>query len=147
MRKALTSLFAAIGLVSVSKGETTPSEIVESFIVEYEKWNDACYERSEDPEGDSHENSKLDVESYEDLLSRYCLPEIEHLPIAFGWTKDPKIEKVFSEEIKGKKAIVITHETYLESITEFEYRFILHNGRWFLEAKDVIIEGRKIPCL
>jgi hypothetical protein len=125
----------------------SPSGVVTRFIADRSEWSQSCHSRSKDPTIDPVEASRIAEKTYEALLSRYCRSDLKHQPYSFGWTKDPAVEKVVSERIDGDSAVVISQRTYLRSITEFEYRLILRDQRWLLEAKDLIDGDQRLPCL
>jgi hypothetical protein len=130
-----------------------PESIVKSFIADYYRWSERATEfcKARGMEG----MLKADVE-YTELLSRYCRPDLDRQAIAFNSPPmhDPETESIHDVVTEGERTIVKTTNTTpsgfqdgFENEDDFEYFFVLRNGKWFLEGLDYIDDEGRYPCL
>jgi hypothetical protein len=129
----------------------TPRTLVQSFISDYQKWNDKAHSLSEAEVEYTGEAMSMAKSLYhKNIISKYCKPNFKAQPIAFGSdsSHDSEHEVILKEEIDGDKATIITqHTDSNDFVADYEYRLIKESGRWFLEAVDYVDSDGKYPGL
>ena len=127
----------------------TPTELTKEFIIEYKKWNDFAFATKES----NDENTEYKVgKMYDDLILKFCSSEKKYQGLAYGSSSDhcPKQELVIEEIIDSKKAIVktkFTNEKFSFIEHDFEYHFILNEGKWILEELYLVDNDGKYKSL
>lgn len=109
----------------------TPRSLVESFISDYQKWNDKAYSLSEAEAEYTGEAMEIANSLYQkNIISKYCKPNFKAQSIAFGSdsSHDAEHEVLLTEEINGDKAIAII----LLQIMSIDYSKEMIGGSWRL---------------
>ncbi|WP_340201773.1 NTF2 fold immunity protein [Ascidiimonas sp. W6] len=126
-----------------------PSELTNQFIIDYKKWNDFAYKlnKSKDKKSDS-----AIEKMYNDLILTYCRPDKKYQALAFGSHSDhcPEQEQIVNEKIESSQAIVktkFTNEKFDFITHNYEYHFILINGKWILEELYLVDDDGKYKSL
>lgn len=127
----------------------TPAELTKEFIIEYKKWNDFAFSTGESK--DKNTEDKIG-KMYDDLILEFCSPEKKYQGLAYGSDSShcPKQELVVEEIIDSTKAIVktkFTHEKFSFIEHDFEYHFILNEGKWILEELYLVDADGKYKSL
>lgn len=129
----------------------SPRSLVESFISDYQRWNDKAYSLSEAEVEYTGKAMEMAKDLYhKNIISKYCKPNFKGQPIAFGSDSSHDLEQevILTEEIDGDAAIIKTqHANSNNFVADYEYRLIKENGRWFLEAVDYVDSDGKYPGL
>jgi hypothetical protein len=125
----------------------SPQAVVHAFITDYLEWNRAAFQLElDDPDGGLEQAERL----YQVLLNKYCEPGFIAEPIAFGSdsSHDSMCEKIVLEKISGLDAVIKTSQQDEHGfVTEYEYRLIFKQARWFLLAVDYIDAEGTYPSL
>ncbi|WP_240435611.1 NTF2 fold immunity protein [Photobacterium salinisoli] len=149
--KILTIFMALFSTLSYGNNMDSPKSLVQSFIADFEKWNDEAHSLSEAEVEYTGEAMKKAKELYQNnILSKYCFKGFVGEPIAFGSdsSHDPENEVIHSEKVEGNKALITTkHTGSFGFVSDYEYRLTKYEGRWYLEAVDYVDSEGKYPGL
>ncbi len=135
-----------------------PSALVNEFIADYFRWNDAAHRRDEElPPGHSDEDSEQAMveaeEEYATLLEKYCRPGFQGESIAYGTIPlhDPSCETIVSVKPRGKRCVIKTTKTYkianLDMMNHYEQHLSQTDDRWHLESVKVVMKDGKYDSL
>lgn len=152
MFKKTTAIFSSLfSAFAYGSDLGTPRSLVESFIGDYQRWNDNAHSLSLAEAEYTGEAMKMAKDLYhKNIISKYCKSNFKGQPIAFGSDSahDPKREVILTEEISGDKAIITTQHTNSNNfVADYEYRLIKENSRWLLEAVDYVDQDGKYSSL
>lgn len=129
--------------------QSNPEQLTKEFIKEYKVWNDLAFQLDQDKNPLA---SSLAEKSYKELIQKYCDKNKVYQFLAFGSKSlhSPEEEIVTKSKIKNKKAIVSTRfkdKNFDFLINNYEYHFVLIDGKWLLEEVYLIDEDGKYPGL
>jgi hypothetical protein len=148
MKYFITALFSVFMTQNIM-AQNTPEEITKEFIKDYKVWNDKTYElhNAKNPEA-----GQIAEKEYKLLIEKYCLPNKIYQYLAFGSNAihSPEEESVKKTKIGQNKAIVKTifKDKNLDFIVNnYEYHFVLLDGKWLLEEVYFVDEDGKYPGL
>lgn len=150
-KKAIAILISCFSTFTYGNDMDTPRSLVQSFISDYQKWNDKAYSLSEAEVEYTGEAMKMAEDLYhKNIISKYCKPNFKSQPIAFGSDSPHEAENeiILTEDVDSDKAIITTqHTDSNDFVADYEYRLIRESGRWFLEAVDYVDSDGKYPGL
>src|SRR5262249_19536053 len=126
-----------------------PVLLVKEFICDYHRWNDNAYLKHENSDSEAVQKS---IESeWQTILQKYCRPDFEGQPIAYGSESDHDLarEEFVSTEIEGGVATIRTRTKKADSdfIADYEYVLKHNEGRWLLEQVYYVDDEGKYPGL
>ena len=152
MVKKIIAIFVSFfSMYTYGNDLDSPRSLVESFLSDYQSWNDKAHSLKKAEVEYTGEAMKMAKELYhKNIISKYCKAEFKGEPIAFGSESShaPELEVILTEEIIGDKATITTKHTNSNNfVADYEYRLIKENGRWFLEAVDYVDQDGKYPGL
>ena len=148
MKHFITALFSVF-VTQNTMAQNTPEEITKEFIKDYKVWNDNTYElhNAKNPKA-----GEIAEKEYKLLIEKYCIPNKIYQYLAFGSNAihSPEEESVEKTNIEQSKAIIKTifkdkSSDYL--VNNYEYHFVLVNGKWLLEEVYFVDEDVKYPGL
>lgn len=151
LKKVIIVLATVFSALSYGNNMDAPRYLVQSFIADYQQWNDQAYRLSESEIEYTGEAMKMAEDLYwKNIISKYCRPGFKGQPIAFGSesSHDSEREVIITEEIEGSISIITTkHTSSTGFVADYEYRLTKNNGRWYLEAVDYVDADGKYPGL
>lgn len=152
-KKAIAIFISFFSTFMYGNDMDTPRTLVQSFISDYQKWNDKAHSLSEAEVEVEYTGEAMNMAKslyHKNIISKYCKPNFKAQPIAFGSdsSHDSEHEVILKEEIDGDKATIITqHTDSNDFVADYEYRLIKESGRWFLEAVDYVDSDGKYSGL
>ena len=150
-KKAIAVFVSCFSTISFVNGMDSPRALVQSYLSDYQKWNDKAHSLSEAEVEYTGEAMKMAKDLYQkNIIYKYCKADFVGQPIAFGSesSHDSEREVILTEKIDGNRAIITTKHTDSNGfVADYEYRLIKNNGRWFLEAVDYVDTDGKYPGL
>jgi hypothetical protein len=133
-----------------------PQALVESFIADYFRWNEAAMQRR-DRAGDSDDGFFAAMETakqeYAALIERYCRPGFEPQPVSFGTPPkhDLACESILSVTPKGAtcriKTKMVDPPRMGGMTSDYVYQLAEEGDRWYLESVKVRSGSRGVETL
>ncbi|TDT50526.1 NTF2 fold immunity protein of polymorphic toxin system component [Maribacter spongiicola] len=126
-----------------------PTDLTKEFISDYKEWNDFAFKSKEN----KTEDFKFKIgKMYDDLILKYCSPNKKYQGLAYGSSSNhcPNQEVILDELIDNNTAIVktkFTNEKFSFLQHNYEYHFILENGKWILEELYLVDDDGKYKSL
>lgn len=151
LRTIITVLASFFSVLSEGNSWDSPKSLVQSYINDYQQWNDEAYRLSEaEVVRTVKAMEKAEMLYQNNILSKYCQKGFKGESVAFGSesSHDPEHEVILTEKIEFNKATITTKHTDSSGfVADYEYRLQKNNGRWFLEAVDYVDPDGKYPSL
>ncbi|TRW99475.1 hypothetical protein FNJ84_02030 [Paracoccus sp. M683] len=125
------------------------SALVQDFIRDYEIWNDYAFAESQIDDPEARWNQR---QAYDNLITRYCLPDKTYQGIAYGSDADhtPDQETIISVHETGDTAEVRTRfqDRKFDFIThDYTYELFRAAGQWHLQVLWLCDENGRYRCL